>query len=127
MQGASLVDSIVKYGGFAMLKLRNGMATPCIVPATLDVADIDGVPASFLVCIHDEDGAELHLAATRKEFQRKGGFRTLLTNATKTAPPGTRLFGRCYRKSTWAVGTLLSMGFKISKDGDPQELSLVAP
>lgn len=106
-----------------MLKLRGGAQVPCFAKATLAVAEIDGVAASFVVSLVDEHEIEIHLAGTSKAFRRKGCFGVLVQHEVSKSPSGSRIFARCYKKSTWAVNALKKQGFKLTKNGDPQEFS----
>ena len=37
----------------------------------------------------------------------------------------TRVYARCYKKSTYALDALKGIGFAVTRDGDPVELDLL--
>lgn len=124
VQAPDLLGSILNSGGITMTKLRGEIQAPRFVFADILVAEVDGNPVSFLIPIRDVDGVELHLAGTKKPARRKGHFRKLIQYEIGRHNNGTRIFARCYSKSTWALEGLKKEGFNISKEGNPVELTL---
>ena len=91
---------------------RNGFVEDRPRRVDIIVAEVDGLPASFLYCAHDEDGSvELHLAATKKEFRRRGCFNLLIKNALDIYSNCSNIYVRCYEKSTFAKDALNKLGF----------------
>lgn len=121
-QANALLNAILQYGGFQILKLRNGIQAPVFVNASILVAELNGTPASFSITLDDGSEIELHLAGTMKTHQRNGCFLALVEQIKKQKTQ-KRLFARCYKKSTWAVTGLTKAGFKITKQGDPVEMT----
>lgn len=121
-QAHALLNAIFQNGGFQMLKLRGGIQAPTFVQASILVAELNGTPASFSITLDDGSEIELHLAGTIKKHQRNGCFLELIEQIKKQKAH-KRLFARCYKKSTWAVTALTKAGFKITKQGDPVEMT----
>ncbi|MBO2615337.1 hypothetical protein [Shewanella algae] len=117
-----LVQSVVANGGVQMVKLRSSVHAPVFVQMDLTVAEIDGIPASFLICCRDADEVEIHLAGTLKKFRKKGCFNRLVSEAIRNYS-GSRIYARCYKKSSWAINGLESINFKVTKDGNPIEMT----
>lgn len=88
------------------------------------VAEINGEPASFLICAEDKNAVELHLAGTKKESRRQGCFEALIKCALEDYQTIQTKYARCYKKSTWAIDGLKKCNFVITKEGDPTELTL---
>jgi hypothetical protein len=121
-QANTLLNEIFQRGGFQILKLREGIQTPAFVQASILVVELNGVPASFSITLDEGSEIELHLAGTIKTYQRNGCFLALVEQI-KNQKGQKRLFARCYKKSTWATAALTKAGFKITKQGDPVELT----
>ena len=122
-EATSILRSVLTNGGVRMSKRRGGSRVPRFVKAKLVVAMYEGVPASFLLVLFEEQGIELHLAGTAKAYRRRGLFRALVQHELLHSLPEFRIYARCYRKSTWAVNALKGLGFALSQDGDPQEFT----
>ncbi len=122
-QAEPFLQSIIENGGINMVKLRETIQAAIFVPMELSVAEIEGTPASFLICCKDNNEVEVHLAATLESFKRKGCFNKLVS-ATIINHKKSRIYARCYKKSTLAVNGLKKLNFKITKSGDPIELTL---
>lgn len=124
VQAPHVIKATVTAGGFTMIKLRGRVHEPAFVGARLTVAEVEGVPASFLVTLQHDDHRELHLAGTLKVFRRLGAYRFLIEDELQGASPGTVYIARCYRKSTWAANGLKALGFVVSQaSGNPIELT----
>lgn len=121
-QANALLNAIFQNGSIQMLKLRNGIRAEVFVQASILVAELNGTPASFTITLDDGDEIEIHLAGTMKTHQRNGCFLALVEHIKKQKAQ-KRLFARCYKKSTRAVTALTSAGFKITKKGNPIELT----
>lgn len=122
-QAKEFLKAVIKSGGAQMMKLRGGIQAPTFVKMELTVADIDGVPASFLICCDDNDGIEIHLAGTLKKFRKNGCFNRLVEEVIKNHSE-SRIYARCYKKSSWAIKGLEKLNFQTTKHGDPIELTL---
>jgi len=123
-QAYGLLTSIINNDGLIMIKLRGGIQAPNFVPASILVAEIENEPASFLILLKEKKEIELHLAATKKKFRRKGCFRALIQHVISEHSDSEKIFSRCYKKSTWAMKALIEEGFEITKNGNPLELAL---
>jgi hypothetical protein len=126
MQASALLSTTLSDGGFNMLKLRNDKPTPVFMLAKLSVADIDGQPASFILTLEDSKEAEIHLAATIKEFRRSGCFNELSNAVIAQHSKTKRVFARCYKKSSWAQTALSKLGFAVCATGNPIEFEFKA-
>jgi GNAT superfamily N-acetyltransferase len=129
-QAPAILGMIARFGGLPMQKNRHGKTWNTQVRADLWVADWNGEPAAFILCLDDEDGYELHLAATQPQFQRRGCIRALTQYALTKAPAGVKIFARCYKQSIAAAALLGQFGFvltKIGKHGAADELTLENP
>lgn len=107
-----MLKDVLSLGSVMFQMIRNDLAE--VRPRRVDiiVAEVDGLPASFLYCAHDEDGSvELHLAATKKEFRRKGCFTLLIKNALEKYSNISKIYVRCYEKSTFAKDALKKLNF----------------
>jgi hypothetical protein len=124
-QADALLTELYKNGVVSMMKLRDGALAYSFVNMSISVADINNKPAAFIVSISEENEIEIHLAGTRKEFRRSGCFTELVKHEIKRHPSTVKIFSRCYKKSTWAVTALKKLGFQITKNGDPAELTLI--
>ena len=124
-QANGLMEALLHDGFLTMVKLRGSVQAPCRINTEFWVADIDEAPSSFLIALVDKTANEIevHLAATQNQTQRKGCFSALVNHLVSNHTSGNRIFARCYKKSTWAVSALQKLGFKVSKPGDPVELS----
>lgn len=87
------------------------------------VLDINDKPVSFLVLKSGQDGLELHLAGTKTQYRRKGYFQHIANHVIQQYKH-SRIYARCYKKSTFAMAALKKIGFEKVKDGDPIELEL---
>ena len=127
-QADDLLESIFQNGGLSIFKLRDNLQEPVaqFVKADILVAELYNSAASFLILLIENNKIELHLAATKKQFRRKGCFSALVEHVIKNYRGSYKIFARCYKKSTWAIKALKSKGFVItSTNNDPIELSLV--
>lgn len=88
------------------------------------IAEIDGSVAGFLLCSFDSNGMELHLAATKKEFRRKGCFIHLIDYAINNFEGTKKIYARCYEKSSWAINGLKKYGFVKTNEGKAIEFTL---
>jgi len=122
-QAKELVQSVVVNGEVQMVKLRGSVQAPEFIKMDLTVAEMDGFPASFLICCKDANEVEIHLAGTLKKFRKNGCFNRLVIEAV-TNYGNSRIYARCYKKSSWAINGLEAINFKITKDGNPVELTL---
>jgi hypothetical protein len=107
-----------------MVKLRGTIQEPRLVQATIDVAELNGNPASFLICVFDGAETELHLAGTRREVRRMGCHRALIRHQVGQRANGSSIIARCFKRSTWAVDVLRQEGFALTLPGDPDEFTL---
>ena len=48
-----------------------------------------------------------------------------MNSVLKQTKVDTRVYARCYKKSTYALEALMGMGFVVTKNGDPVELDLL--
>lgn len=122
-QATEFIQSIFERGGVHMIKMRGGIQAPTFVHASISIAEEAGSPAAFLVCCTDESGAEIHLAGTEKKFRGKGHFNALVKDLIKNNQE-SKIYARCYAKSSWAISALKKLNFEITKDGNPIELTL---
>ncbi|MCL1075416.1 hypothetical protein [Shewanella dokdonensis] len=121
MQAEGYLNSVIEHGGVQMIKLRNSIQAPVFVPMELSVAEIDGSPSSFLVCCKENNEVEVHLAGTKTPFKQKGCF-TYLVQDTISKNQNSKIYARCYRKSSIAIDALKKLNFEIAAGGDPIEL-----
>lgn len=117
------LNSVIENGGVQMIKLRNSIQAPAFVPMVLSVAEIDGSPASFLICCIENKEVEVHLAATKTPFKRKGCFTYLVKDAI-SKNQNSKIYARCYKKSSLAIDALKKLNFEVTNGGDPIELVL---
>ncbi len=122
-QAKEFLHAIIENGGVHMMKLRGGIHAPAFVQMELTVAELDGVPASFLICCKENDSVEIQLAGTLKEFRRNGCFNRLVKRVIENDSK-SRIYARCYKQSSWAIKAFEKLHFKITKHGDPIELTL---
>lgn len=122
-QSKEFIQSIFENGGIYMVKMRGGIQDPSFVHASISIVDDHDSPVAFLVCCKDENGAEVHLAGTEKKARGKGYFNMLIKDLIKNNGE-SRIYARCYKKSSWAITALTKLNFAITKDGDPIELTL---
>lgn len=87
------------------------------------VAEVNGKPAAFLISLCEGDEIELHLAGTLKIFRRKGCLGILIRHMVTRNLKVNKIYARCYTKSTWAKSCLEKEGFKVTKNGNPCELT----
>lgn len=125
-QAEVLIKSIINNGGVSMIKLRGKIQAPRFIRMDLIVMDVDGNPASFIVTCKEKNELEIHLAGTLKPYRRRGYFRNLIQWIIKNSNK-SRIYSRCFKKSSWAINGLKSLGFKTTKVGEPIELSLIPP
>lgn len=123
MQAEGFLNSVIEHGGVQMIKLRNSIQAPVFVPMELSVAEIDDSPASFLICCKENNEVEVHLAGTKNGFQRKGCFTYLVQDAI-SKNTNSKIYARCYRKSSIAIDALKKLNFEVTTSGDPIELVL---
>lgn len=123
-QAEPFLTTLLQFGGITMLKLRQGREEVCTVHGEVWVADWGVEPASFLICMDDQTGYEIHLSATRKAYRRRGCFSALVRHAIANGPSEGRIYARCYEKSIVAISNLQRMGFELTSGGDPIELDL---
>lgn len=121
-QAVPFVHGLLHFGCVTMLKLRHNRQEFCKVVGNVRVATWEGQPAAFLICLHDGEGYELHLAGTRPEFIRRGCFKALVRHALVNMPEEGRVFARCYAKSSVAIEVMKAHGFVRTSSGDPVEL-----
>ena len=122
-QAMVFLQAVIQSGGVQMIKLRGGIKAPVFVPMELTVAEVDGNPASFLICCKEGSDVEIHLAATIKRFRKNGCFSKLVMNAIINNS-NCLVYARCYKKSTSAIKGLKKLNFKPTKKGNPIELTL---
>jgi len=122
-QASHIVTYILNNGKIQMMKVRDGGLRPVTIPAYIKVAEFDGKPASFLLCLVESNEIELHLAGTIKSQRNKNCFRRLVANEVHNNPGASRIYARCYEKSTYAKAAFEKEGFEVTKDGDPNELT----
>ena len=118
-QAHQMLKEVIAKKQLEFLILRDGKQQPRLRGVKIFIADADGVPASFLMCAEDYGEVELHLAATKKEYQRLGCFGVLIKYDLKEYQSIEKKYARCYRKSTWALDGLIKYNFKITRDGNP--------
>lgn len=107
-----MLKDVLSLGSVMFRMDRNGLVVDRPRRIDIIVAEVDGFPASFLYCAHDEDGSvELHLAATKKEFRRRGCFTLLVKNALEKYSNISKFYVRCYEKSTFAKDALKKLNF----------------
>lgn len=121
-QAVPLVEELLHVGFLTMVKLRHNRPEVCRVDGDVRVATWEDQPAAFLICMHDREGYELHLAGTRPEFIRHGCFKALVRHALASSPGESRVFARCYATSSVAIEALKAHGFVRTSGGDPVEL-----
>lgn len=124
LQAEAIFGQILATGYLPMLKQRNGIQRMCHIQAIMWVAEINALPAAFLITLEEAEEVELHLAGTRKQFRRKGCFRALMRHQI-SAKTNQKIFARCYKHSTFAIDALKREGFAISQQGEPVELTFV--
>lgn len=125
LQAKAIFGQIMTAGYLPMLKRRNGIRRECYIQAMMWVAEIDALPAAFLISLEDAGEVELHLAGTQKQFRRQGCFRELMRHQI-SVKANHKIFARCYKHSTFAINALKHEGFAITQQGDPVELTFVA-
>jgi len=123
LQAKNLVQSVIDNGGVNIVKLRGSVQCPVFIKMDLTVAETDGFPVSFLICCEDINEVEIHLAGTLKGFRKNGCFNKLVNQAIINYRR-SRIYARCYKKSSWAIKGLEALNFKITKNGNPIELTL---
>ncbi|KPG78090.1 hypothetical protein AN993_13040 [Stenotrophomonas maltophilia] len=121
-QAVPLVEELLHVGFLTMVKLRHNRPEVCRVDGDVRVATWEDQPAAFLICMHDREGYELHLAGTRPEFIRRGCFKALVRHALASSPGEGRVFARCYATSSVAIEALKAHGFVRTSGSDPVEL-----
>lgn len=122
-----LINSLISTGGVTIRKARYGNVWNEHVRGHIWVAELSGKPVSFLITLENDNSYELHLAYTVQTMRRKGGFTHLIRHCLNQAPMGKRVFARCYKKSTYAIMKLRTLGFTWAGGSDPLELELVVP
>lgn len=123
-QAQNLFGSSIVHGYLEMKKVRQHRIVQRKIQVEMWVASVQGNPAGFLLCLHDDDGYELHLAGTRPEYRGQGCFTALITYAIGRAPSRSRVFARCYTSSVKAIAIFKRKGFIVTKFGSPIELTL---
>ncbi len=123
LQAKGFLKSVIENGGVRMRKLRDSIQPPVFVPMELFVAEIDEVPASYLICCKDNNEVEIHLAGTKESFKKKGCFTSLVNNVVLNNID-SKIYARCYKNSFLAIDVLKNLDFKVTKSGDPIELTL---
>jgi hypothetical protein len=121
-QARPMLEETIANQRLEFLILRDGKKQQYFRKVKVFVADVDGMPASFLMCAEDHSAVELHLAATKKEYRKQGCFGTLIQYALNEYRAIDKKYARCYKKSTWALDGLKKCNFKITKGGNPVEL-----
>ena len=121
LQAEDFLSSVIEHGGVQMTKIRNGIQDPVFIPMVLSVAEVDGSPASFLICCKENNEVELHLAGTKTPFKQKGCF-TLLVKDAISKNPDSKIYARCYKKSSLAIDAFKKLNFEVTNGGDPIEL-----
>ncbi len=122
LQALVFLNAIIESGGVQMIKLRGNIQAPTFVPMELTVAEVDGVPASFLICSKESGAVEIHLAGTKKTFRKNGCFTRLVSDAI-SKNKNSRIYARCYKRSSVAIKRLKNLNFKPTKKGEPLELT----
>jgi hypothetical protein len=122
-EASHIVAYILNNGIIQMMKVRDGGRRPVTIPAYIRVAEFDGKPASFLLCLVENNEIELHLAGTIKSQRNKNCFRRLVANEVHNNSAASRIYARCYEKSTYAKAAFVKEGFQVTKDGEPCELT----
>lgn len=122
-QAKEFMQSILETGSVRLVKARGSIKAPVVIEADVLVAEFGETPASFIICFKEQGEVEIHLAGTVKEFRGKGCFRKLTVEAIKKYQ-GSKIYARCYEKSSWAIQALTKLGLKVTKKGNPVELTL---
>ncbi len=123
IQAMAMLNAVQRDGGLNMMKMRGEIQMPRFVRATIDVAELNGSAASFVICVIDGSETEIHLSGTRREFRRKGCHRALVRHRIEQLVDGESMIARCFKKSTWAVDVLKQEGFALTRPGDPDEFT----
>lgn len=123
-QAMDMLDAIQREGSFQMMKLRGKIPQLCFVHATIDVAELNGKAASFLICVVDGSETEIHLSGTKRESRRKGCHRALVRHRIDQLANDESMIARCYKRSTWAVEVLMQEGFALTVPGNPDQFAL---
>jgi hypothetical protein len=123
-QSADLIRELITRGGITMVKLRGHIHMPTFCVGTVTVADVQGVAASFLITMQDQDELELHLAGTKKAFRRHGCFNALIEHQLASHTGAAKIYSRCFKKSSWAIAAFHKQGFVETSHGEPIELVL---
>lgn len=110
-QAVKFLTSLLVTGSVGIIKQRYGRVWVEAANGQVWVRTQAGQAAAFLVVLEDEDGYELHLAATRASQRRRGHFASLVEHAIDAAPCGKRIFARCYKCSVLAMTFLKAKGF----------------
>ena len=121
---APLIKAIINKDEIKFVGMRGKIDSTQRYNFDLLIAELNNIAVSFLVLKIGVDGVELHLAGTLKEHRRKGYFYALANHVKEKYTKNTRLYARCYKKSTFAINALEKLGFEKIKDGDPIELEL---
>lgn len=126
-QALSLYKSAIDRRPMQIYKSAKELYT--VLP-DITVAEYDEVPVAFLATFYqkERDEIEFHMLAVLKNHRRKGCARVLLEHALTGSAARTRIYGRCYKKSTSAIELLKSLGFSVvpsSMENDPIELEFV--
>lgn len=123
LEAEGFLSSVIQNGGVQMIKLRNSIQAPVFVPMTLSVAEVNGSAVSFLICCKENNEVEIHLAGTKASFKQKGCFTHLVKDAI-SKNLNSKIYARCYKKSSLAINTLKKLNFEVTNGGDPIELVL---
>ncbi|MGE4503693.1 MAG: hypothetical protein AB7D03_12545 [Thiomicrospira sp.] len=122
-QAEGFLNSVIENGGVNMIKIRTHVQSPVFVPMTLSVAEIDGFPASFLICCIENKEIEVHLAGTKMDFKRQGCF-TYLVEDVVSKNLNSKIYARCYKKSSFAIDAFKKLNFEVTNAEEPIELVL---
>lgn len=122
-QAYKIVQEVTKNDQIKFRIFRNEEIIEYIRTIKIYVAELNGIPASFLLCADDHDGMELHLAATKYEFRHKGCFSKLVLHAISQCHVSKNIYVRCYQNSIDAISRLIKLGFIVRvPDNNPIEL-----
>lgn len=129
LQRMGLIVQVIVRGVLPILKVRNGNANQENLEADLWVAQVGSVKAGFLLSLYEHSRAtpsavELHMGGVVKGLRANGVFSSLVRNQISMLPTGTRVYGRCYPRSTSAISSLKKLGFVVSHQGNPIELAI---
>lgn len=123
-QATQIFEAIISKKPICIVSMRNGVTQLQASNYEIFVVELDSIAAGYLITRQTPNEIELHLCGTKKEYRRRGVFAKLVTQAIANSVPTTKIYARCYKKSSWAIAGFEKLGFKVSKLGDPKELIL---